>query len=179
MADDNANDEPNGFAVLWAELARRFFSPMRHVSFWVFLTVAVIFFGGLAVWLEVFLYLDANSSLSSDHLKVALTTFSPALVGSVSTQLIFEEAGRNKRIMAFAIFAAFVFSVAGWWLTVETAVQNSLSIPIAALFCVLAVLMWWIANGLNPAFQDSFSSDAPLGGPPTNEPNGDLNGYKT
>jgi 4-amino-4-deoxy-L-arabinose transferase-like glycosyltransferase len=30
--------------------------------------------------------------------------------------------------------------------------------------CLLAILMWWIANGLDRTFQDNLDPDAPLGG---------------
>jgi hypothetical protein len=177
MADEISVASRNGIALLWDELVKRFLAPMPHVSFWVFLIVGVVIYGGLPVWLELYLYCAGGATVTSEHLRVALTTFSPALVGAISTQLIFEEAGRDKRMMAFAILVVPIFLFAATILTLVTAMKNEVAIPCAILFCLLSILVWWIANGFNRAFQDDFKNDAPVGGPTTNEPTGDLNGF--
>ena len=169
----------NGFVILWAELKRRFLAPVGHVTFWAYLIVGVVIFGGLAVWLETFLYLTSNLSESASHLRIALIAFFPALMGSVSVQLIFEEAGRNKRMLAFAIFVMVVFVLVGSILIVVRTIDNHVAIPVAFGSCVLAVLQWWIANGLNPTFQDDLNIEASVGGPPSQSPPGDLTGFRT
>lgn len=180
---DNNEIVVNGFVELWVELKRRFFAPVRHVTFWTYLLVGVIFFGGLAIWLELCLYVaapieDGLRGATSDHLKVALVTFFPALIGSVSTQLLFEEAGRNKRMLAFAVMVGVFFLAIGLWLTLDRGLRNSISISVATVSCCASVLVWWVANGSNRAFQDEFDVDAPLGGAATQQPAGDLQDFK-
>lgn len=177
MAEDGAGTTSNGVALLWDELVKRFFAPMEHVSFWVYLTVGVIIYGGLPVWLELYLCLAGGPTATSEHLRVALTTFSPALVGAISTQLIFEEAGRDKRMMAFAILLVPIFLSAAIVLTLVTSLRNQIAIPVAVVFCLLAIVVWWIANATNQAFRDDFKNDSAVGGSTLKSPSGDLNGF--
>jgi hypothetical protein len=169
----------NGFVILWADLKRRFLAPVGHVTFWAYLIVGVVIFGGLAVWLEAYLYFISNINESASHLRIALVAFFPALIGSVSVQLIFEEAGRNKRMLAFAMVVVVVFALVACILIVTHTINNRVAIPVAFVLCVLAVLEWWIANGLNPTFQDDLDVEAPVGGPPSQSPSGDLSGFRT
>jgi hypothetical protein len=176
-------DEPivNGFRVLGAELKRRLAAPMPHVTFWAYLLVGVIGFGGLAVWGELGIYIAGlvKGGASVDHLKVAMVTFFPALIGSVAVQLVFEEAGRDKRMMAFAITMGGIFCVLGLILTFDPDLADWFAMLLATLSCVASVFVWWIANGFNPAFTDKLNLDAPLGGPVTQAPSGSLTNFKT
>ena len=169
----------NGFTILWAELKRRFLAPVGHVTFWTYLLVGVIIFGGFPVWLEAILYFTSNISESTSHLRTALVAFSPALIGSVSFQLIFEEFGRNKRMLAFAIVVVVLFSLVGVTLILARRITDYVAISLAFGLSAFAVLEWWIANGLNPTFQDDFDVEAPVGGPPSQRPSGDLTGFRT
>jgi hypothetical protein len=169
----------NGFVILWDELKRRFLAPVRHVTFWVYLILAVIIFGGFPIWLEVVFYFNADIHESTSHLRTALVAFFPALIGSVSFQLIFEEVGRNKRMLAFAMFVVVFFSLIGVILILARSIADYVAIPVAFGLCAFAVLEWWIANGLNPTFQDDLDVEAPVGGPPSHPPAGDLTGFRT
>jgi hypothetical protein len=50
---------------------------------------------------------------------------------------------------------------------------------IGVIGCLLAIGMWWIANGLDRTFQDTFDPEAPLGGPPGSALAGNTTGFAT
>lgn len=169
--------QPNGFVLLGAELRRRLLTPVRHVTFWVYLVLGVVFFAALPIWLELYLYFSSSGATLSD-VRLALIAFFPALIGSVSIQLIFEEAGRSKRMLAFALFVGFMSFLVCWCLIVLKSISNCAAVPIATAASLSAVFMWWIANGTNRTFTDEFDFEAPVGGPSSAPPAGDLSGFK-
>jgi uncharacterized membrane protein len=171
------NDVYNGFVALGAELKDRFFTPIRHITFWAYLIFGMLGFALLGVWAELYYY--SASPEDATHLRIALVTFFPALVGSVSLQVVFEEALKNKRMLVYALVSGIVFLGVAIELIRTKNMNNDVAIPMAAVACVLAILHWWIANGLNPAFQDELSRDAAVGGSPTKTPAGTVGDFRT
>jgi hypothetical protein len=53
------------------------------------------------------------------------------------------------------------------------------SLVVGTVACLLAIIIWWIANGLDPTFQDNIYYDAPLGGPPDAPLIGDTTEFAT
>ena len=151
-------------------------APIGHFVFWVYLIIGVIFFGGLGIWLEFYLFLY-NPTATSTALRSALLTYFPALIGSISLQMIFEQP-QNRRLMGFAVIYAFIFLGLAFFLILKPQLSEYVTFPVSIFCCLAAVWIWWIANALNPAFRDNINIEAPLGGPPSASTKGDLKDYQ-
>jgi hypothetical protein len=173
---DGGTTYQNGFKHLLRELAERTRAPIGHVTFWVYLVLGVILFGGLGVWLEWISYSYAVPKPSSDALRTALITFFQALVGSTSIQLVFAE--NNKPMRAFAILCLVIFLVPAIWLTLDRSVGPGPAFLLAGIASVAAVWIWWIAHAFEPVFRDQLNVTAPVGGETNVTPPGDLTGFK-
>lgn len=177
MSGKRAN--PNGFVVAWDEIKLRLGAPVRHIVFWTYLIIGIVILGGVPVWLEFFGFLATRTPENTASLRLALTVFFPALIGSTAMELAFETAGNNRRMLAVAFIAIFLFFGIFLGLTEPSNVPDYIAIPIAFVACIFAVLSWWIANGLNPTLRDEYDVESPVGGATSRAPAGDLTGFRT
>ncbi|WP_287285871.1 hypothetical protein [Mesorhizobium sp.] len=166
----------NGFRYLGRELCRRFTTPMPHFTFWVYLILGVFVCGGFGIWFELVPYLYATNPGKLDGVFTALLTFFPTLVGSATLHLIFAE--NEKPLKAFSLLYCAGFVLLACWLGFAKPTDMRLAIGGATVGAVASVLIWWLANGLDPAFQDQLTPNAPVGGDTDVAPPGDLSGFK-
>lgn len=165
-----------GVAYLKRELGHRFFSPMGHFTFWVYLLVGVIFFGGFGFWYEALPLMLERPGSTSAGVFTAMLTFFPALAGSSALQLLFADG--EKPLKAFSVFYSFVLIALAVWLGFARPTTEWLSFTVASIGSVLAIVMWWLTSGVDPAFDDAIDDRKTLGPDPSVEPQGDLGGYE-
>lgn len=166
----------NGWLELWLQLKERTTRPCSHVSFVLYFIIGVLACGALGVWFEILRWINAPEGGPSAILT-ALETFFPALVGSTSLQVMFEENG-NKRMRAFAAAYLTVFLAIFVVLMVVTRIPTGVSFAVAIVACLSAGWVWWIANANNPAFRDDVNDEDPLGGSVKQKPAGSLTGFQ-
>ena len=166
----------NGFALLWKEIRERTCTPMKHVTFWVYLLLGVVLCSGLGVWFEVIRYVYAANDAKPDSILVALLTFFPALVGSSSLQMVF--GSEMKGLRAFALLLAVIFALGASWLAFGRPTDFYVAMDCAIGFSAAAVWIWWIANGADPSFRDNIPLNAPIGGDTSTPLSGSLDGFK-
>ncbi len=166
-----------GLTYLGRELRRRLLTPIGHFTFWVYLITGVILCGGFGVWYEFLPLLLSRAGSSSEGVYTALLTFFPALAGSSALQLLFGEG--QKPLKAFSVVYCFVFATIAVWLGFAKPEDPKYAFGGAVLGCVLAIFMWWLTSGQDPAFNDDIDDTTPLGGNPDAQPQGSLKGFQT
>jgi hypothetical protein len=166
----------NGWRELWLQLVDRTKRPFSHVVFVLYFFIGVVAFGALGVWFEIVRWINEPESGPAAVLT-ALETFFPALVGSTSLQVIFEE-NSNKRMRAFAVSYLVVFVALVIILMFVSRIPTEVAFGLAVLSAVGALWVWWIANANNAAFQDDVNDEDPLGGSVKHKPAGSLTGFQ-
>ncbi len=169
-------EEPSGFVYLGKELSRRTLAPVRHFTFWFYLVFGVLLFGGAGVELELLRYHYAAEGADAASILTAFVTFFPALIGSASLQLVFQDT--IKPLRAFSIGVIVLSLILASWLTLDRTITKSTALLVAVPICVIAVWIWWLANAEDPTFRDLLDVAAPVGGNPSRELEGKLTGFK-
>ncbi len=169
-SDQDYGSSHNGFREVWEVLCHRTKAPLLHFTYWGFMLLGVIFFGGAGIWYEL-IHFDAAHI---DSLKSALLTFPPAIIGGAGMQLVFER-GATNQLRMFAIIMVFLV------LLILFLVKASLETPayiFTSILCAIASLwVWWIANALNGDLKDNIDPQAPIGGDATQDPPGKTDGF--
>ncbi|MFT8523330.1 hypothetical protein [Gluconobacter oxydans] len=166
---------PNGFQLTKQEIFSRFTNPVGQVTFWAFFLVGVIGFGGWGVWYEVFDYLTASEDKIND-LIISFITFFPATSGAAFVQMYL--AADEKYWKSSVMLLGVPFFIMTCLLTYLRINYHLLSLVLAILTSVLALALWWIANGSDPAFSDGIRQDASVGGNINTPLQGNLSGFK-
>lgn len=169
---------PNSFKLLREELRYRIHLPVGQVSFWAYLVLGVVAFGGLGIWLEIYRLATGASGASLDSLKTAAITYAPTLVGSSMMQLVLAD-GPVKYLRSFGWSTGLV-SLAGSMLLIvhQDALNTKALFVLAAAVSAFAVGLWWVANGTEKVFQDTVSADDPVGGDLGTELPGSTDGFE-
>ncbi len=165
-----------GVAYLQRELGRRFFGPMGHFTFWVYLIVGIVGFAGFGFWYEALPLMLSRPGSSSAGVFTAMLTFFPALAGSSVLQLLFADG--EKPLKAFSVIYSAILIALAVWLGFARPNAEWLAYAVATLGCLLAVLMWWLTSGEDPAFNDALDDRTTLGPDTSVTPKGDLNGFE-
>ncbi|TPK59093.1 hypothetical protein FJ930_29395 [Mesorhizobium sp. B2-4-15] len=174
--DSTQNSRVNGFVFLYREAKRRFLKPIGQVNFWTYLVLAIFLLGGLPIYIEWF-RMNNGATHDADGIKLALFTVFPAIMGASAVQLVLDKdnspirmAGLSSLVVCFVVTLALItniFSIPDKW-----------SIITGVVFCLLAVFTWWVANGLDPIFEDTIRPDDSVGGDVKAKLDGDLSGIK-
>lgn len=169
----------SSFGFLFSDLHTRFITPVGQVTFWVYLLVGIVVCGGAPIWVEL-VRLRMGVSPDAENIRTAVNCYFPAIGCAAAAQLLFAAESRQKYLTAFGFFATFVFSIFSiLTLLMERKPATIWSWVVGIVACLLAILMWWIANGLDRTFQDNVDPDAPLGGSPDNPLAGDTTEFAT
>ena len=158
--------------MLGAYIRSQVRSPIPHFSFWVYLVIAVLGAGALGFWVELIRFFRGTSNTAS--VLTAVYTFFPALAAGAALQMSLDER-EKKYVISFAYLAGTVVLLITLPWALSMGGQNW-SIGLGILGTSLATLLWWIANGGNPSFQD-FVPSASVGGDASTEPEGDLSQF--
>lgn len=169
----------SSFVLLWTDLRTRFVTPIGQVTFWVFLLIGIIVCGGAPIWCELF-RLKVGATVDTENLRTAVNCYFPAIGGAAAAQLMFAAENRQKYLTSFSFLAAFFFFIATiLTLALEKAPPTCFHWFIGVLLSIFAILMWWLANGLDRTFRDDLNPDAPLGGSPDAPLVGNTAGFTT
>lgn len=180
MAEPQSRRTENSFLLLGQELRQRLARPIRQFSFWVYILVGVVLFGGISVWVElVKLIPGIGGTPHVESIRTAIDTYFPAIGCAAAVQLAF--AAENKKyLISFGYLVSVFFAVFSVLLILlERTPATWLSWLFDMTGCFLAILMWWIANGLDRTYQDIVDLEAPLGGSLEREIPGDTSGLAT
>jgi hypothetical protein len=143
---------PKSMDLIGPELARRFWTPCKSVTFYSYLIFGVIVCGGSGV-LTIFL----KPRWSAADISAALLGYFPALFGAAALEFTAEHQQylRSLGLIAVSVLLTVAFIVVkteqGWQLLFSSAGT------------VLGIFFWWVANGLNKRFDDVLPQSA-LGG---------------
>ncbi|HEV7270006.1 hypothetical protein [Pseudoxanthomonas sp.] len=175
------------FFDIGEEMVKRTKIPLRHPSFVIFFSLAVVGLGGLGIWLELYSALvpvnhaeDAKGALeelSTNTLRTAFITFFPAVAGTSAMQLIWAESSKHFRSVAALLLFCFLVTAL---LIFPSRVSNTCAISLGVLMSLLSLWVWWIANAKQEDLLDKIDLDAPVGGGnPRARLNGDTTGWNT
>jgi hypothetical protein len=161
----------DSLAPLRADLYRRLWAPIKSVTFYLHLGVAVIIGGGLGIWYEVVFKGFIGNHWDKEAISAALFAYFPAIVSVAVIDFIHE---RQPYLRSFGLSVAVVFMVI-FCLSVSTSSYAQLFWSI--LGSGLAMAFWWMANGEKDCFRDIDPNAATPD--PSQEMSGNDTGWKT
>lgn len=164
-----------GWQYLTKEVKRRLSAPVGHFTFWAYLLAGIVGASAFGVWYELLPVLLGRQG-SNEAVFTALLTFFPALAGSSALQLVFDDTAKPLR--AFGIVLILIFVGFAVWLGFARPTSLGVAYFSVGLACFLAIFVWWITSGQDPAFRDNVDDTSPLGGKLSDEPKGNLKGFK-
>lgn len=133
--------------LLPGELVRRFKTPLKSVTFWMHLVVAVIGLGGAGFWYSMIeCRLLGEWNLTS--IAAALCTYFPAIAGAAYVDSSSEG---QPYFRSFGILASAVFVIL-FFLSVLTI--REVSVFLSGIGSVLSILFWWVVNADKSCFRD-------------------------
>ncbi|WP_139791112.1 hypothetical protein [Chromobacterium violaceum] len=156
------------------ELKRRFYTPIGQMTFWTFFLVAVIGIGALGLWVECYKAWPFWEN-KTDGILTAIYTYFPAIAGGSALQMLMDNRKETQQHMrSFCVLSgAVIFLLTLPFMSGVSPIWGF----IWGLFGIIAsLLLWWVANGVNPSFLDIDPSDS-LGANPSTPPAGDAGGF--
>lgn len=142
-----SEDLADSIKILWGDTRRRFRAPMRSVTFYAHLFLAVLIGGGLGIWNTLYqCKLTANWEAAT--IASALYTYFPAIVAAALIDLTHE---KQPYLRSFGLLSATFFAVLFFF---ATTTSPEIRLRFALGGAILSVLFWWIANGEKDCFKD-------------------------
>ena len=171
-----SNKPSNSFTPLRRDLAIRLKSPIGSFTFWVYAIIGIVGFSGLAIWIEVCQYVfGLGKTASMDGIRLAINTYFPAVGCSAALQLFITE--REKVYLRSFGYAVSVLLIVFCILSFLLQSKNpGWSLLVGIVCSVASIVVWWIANGADPSFQD-VDLETPLGGSTGAPLPGDTSGF--
>lgn len=166
MSADSRGPQSKGlYREIADEFKERTVKPFKHPSFVLFFIFAVLGLGALGIWLELYAFIypekGAYSTGGTDALRTAVLTFFPAVAGTAAMQLMWAEATKHFRSVAFAILGAFLVVA----LIISPArISNPSALVVGVLASFFSLWVWWIANAKQADLLDKINTSAPVGG---------------
>jgi hypothetical protein len=166
------------WSYLGRELQKRTWEPLGSVAFVVYFFLSTILFGCLGISIEVVKVMRSPGPVELAGIITAVIAFFPTLVGPTALQLVFASHKRNDTaFLAIAVLILCVSAVTAIVLAIFSPIHPVPVLVIGIGCSVVAIWMWWIANGDNPTFK-STPPDAATGGDPTRGLGGTLSGFQ-
>jgi hypothetical protein len=153
-----ASFESLGF--LKQDLKRRLKTPIKSVTFYAHLFLAVLAGGGAGIWYTMY-----QDGFAMEKLAAALLTYFPALVAAAVIDFTHEE---QPYLRSFGLLSGLVFFVI-FMAAITRASTSHWQFFWAFVGTVFAILFWWFANGEKPCFKDVVAINA-AGGETVNRP---------
>jgi len=166
MSIGNSRPETSGlYTELRDAFVDRTVKPFRHPSFVLFFMFAVLGFGALGIWVELYAYFVPERggfiAHETDALRTAVLTFFPAVSGTAAMQLIWAESSKHFRSAAFSILGVFLVVAL---LISPTRISNCSALIIGVLASILSLWVWWIANATQTDLLDTVDPADSVGG---------------
>jgi len=171
------------YLEIWNELKDRSVSPWTHPSFLFYFIVSVVGFGGLGIWLELYvaIYPERWSypSEESDALRTAIVTFFPVVAGTAATQLLWaEKDAKQKHLRSTAFALLTLFLALALWIYPQR-ISNTSAICVSAIASIGALWMWVVANAKQVDLLDEIDPSDSVGGSVGTPLPGSTHGFKT
>jgi hypothetical protein len=144
--------ELRSIRLIGPDLRKRLVTPCGSMTFYYHLIGGVIIFGGIGMFYGAY-----KSNWKWEEVSAHLLGYFFALIGAAVVEFTAED---QMYLRSFGGLALAVFGVLG--LGVGMA-GGGLQLGLAIFAAILAVLFWWVANGLNPRFNDVKTENA-IGG---------------
>lgn len=171
-----SSSSKSSFTLLWRDLKERLLGPVGQVTFWAYALVGIGLCGGLAIWFELARYtFQLGGVTTAENLRLAVITYFPAIGCGAAQQLFIAEKQRSY-LRSFGYLSAFVFIVLCVLSFLLQAHHPKRSMAVGIIGSLLAVGIWWVANGADRTLYDT-DPEAIVGGPTNTPLTGDLNGY--
>lgn len=163
---------------LGRELKKRTWEPLGSVAFVVYFFLSTILFGCLGISIEVVKLMQSPCPAELAGVITAVIAYFPTLVGPTALQLMFASHKRNETtFVAVSVLILCVSGVAAIVLATFSPIHPVAVLVIGIGCSLVAIWMWWIANGGDPTFK-SAPPDAATGGDPTRGLGGTLSGFQ-
>lgn len=166
--------DTNSFVLLWRYLRKQVLLPLDQFSFWAYFIFAVVILGGMGLWIEVGRYLLTQDP-RAEPVLTAIYTYFPAIAFASSFELVMRE-DDQRQVRTLAICVVVVLSLV---IVVHAArlVGSSGSSLLGVFACLVAFLVWWVANGDNKNLRD-VQAKVTLGDEPSAPPAGGTGGFR-
>ena len=164
--------------ALGLELGKRLKEPLQQPPF-VFYFLLALTLGALGVWAALAEGLIAHWEEDTPKLFFrALWTFFPAIGSLACIQVIIVEDDQKSLRALFSLLLVAFLLLAIISRTVYPH-NATLAFAVTGIGTVLAVLIWWLANGDHDSFKDTTDPEDPMGGSVEKELAGDTHGFVT
>lgn len=179
----------NTFKLLWQEIRRRSREPLKDVSYWSYIFVAVIFMGALGVWVQIIkiAILSANVDKLTgcffwahmQDLAEALLVYFPAIAGVACAQIVLGEDDEKEymRSAAFSVLMFVFIIVAVDAVLLYAHAQVFWAIVIGTAMTLFSIFVYWIAHADSSV--RGTPTTAPMGGSEDTDMPGDDSEYQT
>ena len=162
---------------LRTELIRRTFTPLKSVSFVLFVFIALCALGGLGIWIEVLRYCYAQSPKDITALTTATLTFFPSIIGAATFQLILDRESEfdfEKILPAVSLSVLVFFIMADAALAYVSNFDKLMALRGGIFFSLASIYIWWLMNADSAIFREKpdpsvggSTSATPIGGIPS------------
>lgn len=142
-----SQDLTASIGLLCSDTRRRLCAPVRSVTFYAHLLIAVLVCGGLGIWNTLY-QCKLNSQWDLLNIAAALYTYFPAIAAAALIELTHE---RQPYLRSFGLISS-VFFVCIFFFATTT--QPNTRMIFAGIGALLSILFWWIANGEKDCFKD-------------------------
>ncbi len=168
----------NSFALLVRDLWERLCAPVGQFSYWTYVFLGIVVFGGLGIWWELgkFIFFDVDGNAGTDGVRLAIITYFPAVGCSAAYQLQLGEKHRSY-LRSFGTLASVFFMLCCVLAFLVGLKSPSKSLTMAVVCSVLAVVMFWVANAHDKSLQDA-DPEAAVGGSTSTKLAGDTTGFR-
>lgn len=135
------------------------------MAFW----VGVVGFGGLSIWFELYNLIKALLLGNCQNeiwrpLRFAIAVFFPAIAGTTSLQMVFEN--EDKSLRGAAVCVALILALL-LFPTTDRDIPDGLGIALGMVLSLVSLWIWCAANGLSASYRQSL--DAPIGDKPLDD----------
>lgn len=162
---NSSNTSQSLFLDLWKEVVERTKKPKGHPSFVIFFVIAVLGFGALGIWIELYGYIYPDlmpwPPQPTDALRTAVLTFFPAVAGTAAMQLVWAESSKHFRSAAFLVLVVFLVAAL---LVSPSRITNESALIVGVIASLLSLWVWWIANSTQADLLDVVDPEDAVGG---------------
>ncbi|WP_282085281.1 hypothetical protein [Aquimarina algiphila] len=141
----------------WSELKDFFLvrlsSPLEHPEYILYFLAIVIGAGGIGIWVGIAERFDIGEAHDTLIIQ-SISAFSVAVIATGSIELFFVKNKYIKTTLFIISFCFIALSIVSY--LISTKMSGSNGYYLAVPTCILALLVWWIANADNSNLTENF-----------------------